>query len=63
MNAAKGWRTVAFGLATAVIPVALTYLGGVDWTSLGIHPAVASAIGLAIIGLRAATNTPIRKSS
>lgn len=59
----QGWKTVAFGLLTAVAPVVLTYLGGVDWTSLGIHPAMAGAIGAIIIALRAMTSTPIGKSS
>ncbi len=59
----KGFKSVAFGLAVAVIPSALVYLGGVDWTSLGISPQVAGAIGAAIVVLRAMTNTSIGKSS
>ncbi len=55
----KGWRTIAFGLFVAVGPTAMTYLGGVDWTSLGISPPVSAAIGLVIVGLRAITNTAI----
>lgn len=63
MNAVKGWKTVAFGLVMIIVPPALTYLGGVDWTSLGVSPAMAAAIGAAIIGLRAVTNTPVMKGS
>jgi hypothetical protein len=60
MNASlKGWRTVLFGLAVIVVPPALTYLGGIDWTSFGISPAVAGVIGVAIISLRAATSTAL----
>jgi hypothetical protein len=55
----KGYRTVIFGLATAVLPVALTYLGGIDWTKLGISPGVAIGLGAMIIALRAATTTAI----
>jgi hypothetical protein len=55
----KGFKTVAFGLALVVIPPAVTYLGGVDWTSLGISPTASAAIGLVVIGLRAITNTAI----
>ena len=63
MNAVKGWKTVAFGLLMIIVPSALTYLGNVDWTSLGVSPGVAAAIGAAIIGLRAITDTPIAKGS
>jgi hypothetical protein len=59
MKAFKGFRTVAFGLFVAVAPAAVTYLGGVDWTTLGISPGVAAALGLAVVGLRAVTSTAI----
>ena len=55
----KGWKTVAFGLVVAIGPAIATYLAGIDWTSLGVSPGVAGAIGVAIIALRAVTNTPI----
>ena len=58
----KGWKTVAFGAVVAIAPAALTYLGGVNWTSLGISPDVAAVIGAMIVGLRAVTNTPIGKT-
>lgn len=59
----KGYKTVAFGLIVAIAPVALTYLGGIDWTSLGISPGVAGVIGACIIGLRAITNTSLGSKS
>ncbi len=55
----KGWRTIAFGLFVAVGPAAVTYLGGIDWTSLGINPTISAAIGVVIVGLRAITNSAI----
>jgi len=55
----KGWRTIAFGLLVAIAPAAVTYLGGVDWTELGISPTVSAGIGLVIVALRAITNSAI----
>jgi threonine aldolase len=63
VNAIKGWKTVGFGLLMVVAPAALTYLGGIDWTSIGVSPGVAAAIGAVIIGLRAITSTSIGKSA
>ncbi len=59
----KGWKTVAFGLATAIVPAGLTFLGGVDWTTIGISPGLAALIGAAIIALRAFTSTSIGKKA
>jgi hypothetical protein len=58
----KGWKTVIFGLATAIVPAALTYVGGIDWTTLGVSPGVAAIIGGVIIALRAATTSSIGKA-
>ena len=55
----KGWRTIAFGLFIATGPAAISYLGGVNWTQLGISPGVSAAIGLIIVGLRAITNSAV----
>lgn len=55
----KGFKTVAFGLAVALLPAALDFLGGVPWQAMGIHPALAAGIGAAILGLRAFTTSPI----
>lgn len=63
MNSVKGWKTVGFGVLMVVVPAALNYLGGVDWTSLGVSPTMGAIIGAIIIGLRAATNTPIGKGA
>lgn len=63
MNAVKGWKTVIVGGLVAVLPAALNYVGGIDWTSLGVSPAMGALIGALIIGLRAATNTPIGKGA
>jgi hypothetical protein len=58
----KGWRTMAFGAATAIVPALLTYAAGIDWTKLGINPMLAGILGAAIIGLRAVTSTPVGRS-
>jgi hypothetical protein len=59
----KGWKTVGFGLLMVIAPAAITYLGNVNWTSLGVSPGVSAAIGVIIIALRAVTNTPIGKGN
>lgn len=53
----KGFRTFIYGGLVAVVPALLTYLGGIDWTSLGISPSAAAVIGAGIIGLRTITTT------
>ena len=53
-----GVRTFAFGLAVAVLPAALDYLGGVQWESMGIHPGVSALIGAGIVALRMVTTGP-----
>lgn len=58
----KGFRTVLAGAALVVAPPLVEYFGGVDWVSLGVSPAAGAAIGLLIIGLRAATDSPMFKS-
>jgi hypothetical protein len=63
MNAVKGLKTVGFGLLMVVGPAALTYLGGIDWASLGISPLTSAIIGAIVIGLRAVTSTPIGKGT
>lgn len=59
----KGLRTVAVELTIAVAPSALTYIGGVDWTQLGVSPAAGAFIGVVVMGMRAITTTPIGKSA
>lgn len=61
---AKFWlrsKTMLFGLTTAVAPAALDYVGGVDWTAFGVHPAAAAILGAGIMALRAVTSQPVRK--
>jgi hypothetical protein len=55
----KGWRTVAYGLAVAVVPAAMNYLVGIHWTDFGINPFVAFGIGAGIIYLRKVTDTAL----
>ncbi len=58
----KGYRTIAIGLAMAVIPPALTYLGGVDWTT-AVGPNAAMVIsGVLTIAMRLITSTPAGKA-
>lgn len=59
----KGFKTMVFGALVAVAPAALSYIGGVDWTSLGVSPAAGAAIGAVIMGLRLVTNTEPGKSA
>lgn len=55
----KGLRSVAVGLGIAIGPVALQYLGGVDWSSIISPPWDMVAAGAVMIAMRFATNTPI----
>jgi lysozyme len=57
----KGYRTLIVGLALAVLPASLQYLGAVDWQNL-IGPTGAFFVsGLLAIGMRAMTTTPLGK--
>lgn len=57
----KGYRTLAVGLALAILPAALDYLGAVDWSAL-IGPTGAFFVsGLVAIAMRAVTTTPVGK--
>jgi hypothetical protein len=54
-----GFRTFAVGLATVIVPAALTYAAGFDWTQV-VSPTVALMISGALqLGLRAITSTPL----
>jgi lysozyme len=60
-DAMKGYRTIVVGLALALGPAALQYLGAVDWAQL-IGPTGAFFVsGLIAIGMRAITSTPVGK--
>lgn len=54
-----GWKTVLFGALVAIGPVALNYVGAINWQSLGVSPAAGMVIGAVIVGLRAVTTTSI----
>ena len=62
-NIGKGLRTLAVGLTIAVAPSALSYIGGVDWTQLGVSPVAGAFIGVIVMGMRTITTTPVGKSS
>jgi lysozyme len=58
----KGYRSIAVGLALAIGPVALQYLGAIDWAQL-IGPTGAFFVsGVIAICMRAVTTTPVGKS-
>lgn len=56
----KGWRTILLnGVVVVGVPL-LTWIAGVDFTSLGLSPTVAAIIlGTANILLRLITTTPV----
>ena len=57
----KGYRTILIGLALAVGPAALQYLGAVDWSAL-LGPTGAFFVsGVVAILMRFATTTPVGK--
>jgi hypothetical protein len=57
----KGYRTILIGLALAVGPAALQYLGAVDWNAL-LGPTGAFFVsGVVAILMRFATTTPVGK--
>jgi hypothetical protein len=55
----KGRKTLAVGLAMAILPTALTYLAGIDWTT--VLPAQYAPIvaGLVMIAMRLVTTGPV----
>lgn len=55
----KGFKTIAVGLAMAILPPALTYVGGIDWTA--VLPAQYAPIvgGLVMIAMRLVTTGPV----
>jgi hypothetical protein len=56
----NGFKTFAVGLALALIPQAVSFVSGFDFThAFGLSPNAASIVGLAMIALRAVTSTPI----
>ena len=57
----KGYRTVLFGAALAVVPGLLTYMESVDWTTYG--PWIMGGAGLIVMALRFVTTTPIGRNA
>jgi len=59
-----GFKTFTVGLTLAVLPQVVSYVSNFDFVHVfGLSPNAASFIGLVMIGLRAATSTPIFKAS
>ena len=54
----KGYRTIAVGAAMAVLPPLVTYLLGIDWTSIVGANAAMVISGVLTIGMRLVTTTP-----
>ena len=55
----KGFKTVIFGSAVAIVPAALQYLMGIDWTTL-VSPVWAPVvIGTLTVLLRLVTDSPV----
>lgn len=54
-----GLRTILVGLGIALGPVALQYLGGVDWSSVVPPPWDMVASGVIMIAMRFVTKTPV----
>ena len=60
MNFLSGFKTVLTGLALAVGPATISYLGNVDVTkTFGLSPTAGAVVGAVMIGLRAITSSPI----
>ena len=58
-NLLKGYRTLLFGLLMVVVPPALNYLVGINWTSY-VSPNEAFFIsGILTMILRVVTTTPV----
>ncbi len=63
MAAFKGWRTFAFGLLVAIVPVILAALQQIDWNNSGLPAWAISLIGVIIMILRYVTTSPIGKAA
>ena len=56
----NGWKTFGVGIALAVAPQAIAFVSNFDFVHVfGLSPNAATLIGVLMIGLRAATSTPI----
>ncbi len=60
----SGFKTFAVGLGLAVLPQAISFVSSFDFVkTFGLSPNAATLIGIVMIGLRAATSTPIFAAS
>jgi hypothetical protein len=59
----KGYKTIAAGLAMVILPPALQYLAGIDWSQLVGAKYSLVLSGLIMIGLRLVTTTPVGTKS
>jgi hypothetical protein len=58
-----GFKTFAVGLSLSILPQIVTYVSKFDFTHVfGLSPNAATLLGIVMIGLRAATSTPIFQS-
>lgn len=55
----KGYRTLAFNAAIAVGSALLSWVAGYDWTQHVSPSAALTVVGVANIGLRLVTSTPV----
>ena len=59
-----GFKTFATGLGLAILPQVVGFATNFDFAhTFGVSPNAATVIGLVMIGLRAATSTPIFKTA
>ncbi len=60
MNFLSGFKTILAGLAVAIGPTAISYLGNIDVTkTFGLSPTTGAIVGAVMIGLRAVTSSAI----
>jgi hypothetical protein len=60
----KGFKTFAVGLGLALVPQAISFVTGFDFTrAFGLSPNAATVVGVAMIALRAATSTALFASA
>jgi len=59
LSSLTGFRTIITGALVAIVPAALQYVAGVDWTHV-VSPTWAMIIaGVVQIGMRLITTTPV----
>jgi hypothetical protein len=59
----NGFKTFAVGFGLAVLPQAISFATDFDFVKVfGLSPNASTVIGIVMIGLRAATSTPMFKA-